>query len=634
MRTPLYRLSLCTMIFGAILLSASSSPAQQAVTTAPVSVVPHLIKFSGALPGASNKAETVDVKFSLYAAQTGGEALWTETQQVSLDPSGKYSVLLGSVAALPDSAFAQGQARWIGVTLGSEQESARTILVATPYSLKASDSETLGGHPASDFTLKNALPASGTDITQINVGSGITGGGTGPTVTLGLSSSYLESLGNNIYPQIAGTNTMTGKNTYTAGKLLIGSSPVLSTANIIAGSEVVLSTSGSNVTVGVNGPGLLKLANGYYPQLGTANSFTGNNTFTTNLEINGALSSGQIYVLSPLTGSYALVGNNESGTASSNITGGVAGLGLTRGVYGFSTDTSANPAAGVFGITSGSNISDTGVYGAAPQGTSATGVYGVAVNSSNEGSGFVGSDQVTQGVWGDGPSETPSYVPVGVLGTTDDGIAGIFANNSPSGHWTLAVQNDDTTGKASPLLVLNTFTGTLCTIDGDSNFSCDGSYTSTHAVEGRKLSTFSVQSAENWIEDAGGSQLSSGHAHITLDAAFLGTVNTGVDYRVFLTPNGDSKGLYVISKQSGSFDVVESGGGHSNISFDYRIMAKRKGSESARLTDVTVRSYKNRLVTGRKTAARPTVQRRPPDLAVPMAHPLPVAAVHQQSIEK
>jgi len=315
MHLPLHRLTLCTLVAGTMLLAAAASPAQEAVTTtAPVSVVPHLIKFSGALPNAPAKAEMVDVKFSLYAAQTGGEALWTETQQVSLDPSGKYSVLLGSVSALPSSAFANGQARWIGVTLSGEQESARTILVATPYSLKASDSETLGGHPASDFTLKNALPASGTDITQINVGSGITGGGTGPTVTLGLSSSYLESLGNNIYPQIAGTNTMTGKNTYTAGKLLIGSSPVLSTANIIAGSEVVLSTTGSNVTVGVNGPGLLKLANGYYPQLTANNSFSGTNTFTKAV----TFASGQAF-----PGTVSLSANNTftgSDTFSKTIT--------------------------------------------------------------------------------------------------------------------------------------------------------------------------------------------------------------------------------------------------------------------------------------------------------------------------
>ena len=547
MRTPLYRLSLCTMIFGAILLSASSSPAQQAVTTAPVSVVPHLIKFSGALPGASNKAETVDVKFSLYAAQTGGEALWTETQQVSLDPSGKYSVLLGSVAALPDSAFAQGQARWIGVTLGSEQESARTILVATPYSLKASDSETLGGHPASDFTLKNALPASGTDITQINVGSGITGGGTGPTVTLGLSSSYLESLGNNIYPQLAGTNTLTGKNTYSSGKLFIGSAPVLSTANIIAGSEVVLSTSGSNVTVGVNGPGLLKLANGYYPQLGTANTFTGNEV------VNSAA--------------------GEAVYATSSFPGGAGFYGVAEGSY----------SAGVAGF------GDVGFYGVATGGLAANaGVLGVYEGYSGEyetvSSGYGGSIGV--GVWGDASSDNG----MGIVGTTDtdNGVAGYTA----ASYAAIYAQSDYTSGASGGYLfgAYSSVTNQECLIDNNANLSCDGSFAVSNLTpDQHRVETYNVQSSENWIEDFGSGDLQSGHAVITLDPTFAKIVNTGVAYHVFLTPNGDSKGLYVTSRGTNSFEVRESSGGTSNMSFDYRIVAKRAGKESLRLVDVTER---------------------------------------------
>jgi hypothetical protein len=56
---------------------------------------------------------------------------------------------------------------------------------------------------------------------------------------------------------------------------------------------------------------------------------------------------------------------------------------------------------------------------------------------------------------------------------------------------------------------------------------------------------------------------------------------------VFLTPNGDCKGLYVSQKSPTSFVVRELGGGTSNIVFDYRIMAKRKGYEQTRLADKT-----------------------------------------------
>jgi hypothetical protein len=96
-----------------------------------------------------------------------------------------------------------------------------------------------------------------------------------------------------------------------------------------------------------------------------------------------------------------------------------------------------------------------------------------------------------------------------------------------------------------------------------------------------------MQEAENWLEDAGSGQLVNGVAHVSLEPVFRQTVNTGVEYHVFLTPDGDCKGLYVSAKSSGGFDVHELGGGRSSIAFEYRIMAKRTGYESARLVDVT-----------------------------------------------
>ena len=52
-------------------------------------------------------------------------------------------------------------------------------------------------------------------------------------------------------------------------------------------------------------------------------------------------------------------------------------------------------------------------------------------------------------------------------------------------------------------------------------------------------------------------------------------VNLDVPYKVFLTPDGNCRGLYVYRKSATTFEVRELGRGHSNISFDYRIVAKR-----------------------------------------------------------
>lgn len=98
-----------------------------------------------------------------------------------------------------------------------------------------------------------------------------------------------------------------------------------------------------------------------------------------------------------------------------------------------------------------------------------------------------------------------------------------------------------------------------------------------------------MQAPESWFEDFGSGTLVNGSAMVTLDPTFRQTVNTITDYHVFLTPNGDCKGLYVSHKSAGSFEVRELGAGHSGVAFDYRVVAKRRGYEYARLVDVTER---------------------------------------------
>ena len=106
----------------------------------------------------------------------------------------------------------------------------------------------------------------------------------------------------------------------------------------------------------------------------------------------------------------------------------------------------------------------------------------------------------------------------------------------------------------------------------------------------------SVQAADNWMEDAGSGQLHNGAAVVTLEAEYAQTVNTTMDYHVFLTPNGDCKGLYVSQKSPTSFEVHELGGGTSSVTFDYRIMARRQGLETVRLADIAGKIQKDTRV--------------------------------------
>ncbi|MBI4443335.1 MAG: hypothetical protein HY649_08175, partial [Acidobacteria bacterium] len=80
---------------------------------------PRLIQFTGVIKDAmgSPRAGVVGLTFALYPEQEGGAPLWLETQNVTADEQGRYTVLLGSttIEGLPLELFATGEARWLGV---------------------------------------------------------------------------------------------------------------------------------------------------------------------------------------------------------------------------------------------------------------------------------------------------------------------------------------------------------------------------------------------------------------------------------------------------------------------------------------------------------------------------------------
>ncbi len=95
--------------------------------------------------------------------------------------------------------------------------------------------------------------------------------------------------------------------------------------------------------------------------------------------------------------------------------------------------------------------------------------------------------------------------------------------------------------------------------------------------EGRRI-LFCPESPEVWFEDFGSAKLENGHCHVELEALFLDCVKINQDHpmKVFIQLNGNCNGVYV-EKGATGFDVLELGDGRSDVVFDYRIVAKRKG---------------------------------------------------------
>jgi len=77
--------------------------------------VPSLINYSGVLKDSTGKALTSisGVTFSIYQDEEGGSPVWLETQNVTPDPSGRYTVQLGATSGsgLPSDLFQSGEAR-------------------------------------------------------------------------------------------------------------------------------------------------------------------------------------------------------------------------------------------------------------------------------------------------------------------------------------------------------------------------------------------------------------------------------------------------------------------------------------------------------------------------------------------
>jgi hypothetical protein len=132
--------------------------------------------------------------------------------------------------------------------------------------------------------------------------------------------------------------------------------------------------------------------------------------------------------------------------------------------------------------------------------------------------------------------------------------------------------------------------GGFCTVDTNGHLHCDGGTSVAAAVDNgqRQVALYAVESPQNWFEDFGSGRLASGAATAALDPTFVQTVNAS-GYHVFLTPKGDCRGLYVDHETTAGFEVHELGGGQSNVPFDYRIVALRRGYEGVRLEDMTER---------------------------------------------
>jgi len=449
------------------------------------------------------------------------------------------------------------------------------------------------------FIAGQTFPGTGT-VTSVGSGAGLTGGpitssgslsiATGGVTNAMLAHSSLTVAANSPLTGggavSLGGSTSLGLKTCAASQILEFTGGAWTCVNIPSGTVTSVG-SGLGLTGGpITGSGTLAINTSVVPQLAAANSFSNTNTFsvsgsTPGLAVNTASSGDGIDIaVSSSSGFGVLIqGSSFEGVRADGPFYPLVGFGGGgEGVYGES-DTDSDFSVGLIGLEGGGTQIDIGVEGYSAS-TIGVGNYGQTISASNEGGSISGSAAI--GVWGDTSGDW------GVLGTTDEGDS-IVGFNASEPFATGYFENDEVASSDAPVLVtVGGNVGGACMFDVSGDMYCSGSKSAVVPVDGgaRKVALYAVESPKNWFEDFGSGHLSSGSAVIELESTFAQTVNTQ-SYHVFLTPNGDCKGLYVSQKSAGGFEVRELGGGTSSIEFDYRIVAERKGYENIRMADKT-----------------------------------------------
>jgi hypothetical protein len=285
-----------------------------------------------------------------------------------------------------------------------------------------------------------------------------------------------------------------------------------------------------------------------------------------------------------------VLGTSESGNGvlgTSTTSNGVRGISSQgAGVSGRCEDPSGS---GVFGeAVVGGVGGGTGVRGEAAG--AGNGVWGEAADG---GFGVRGLATGTgTGVWGDGPGGTGA---AGVVGNAPGGGDGVWGQADGGGNGVV--------GHAPAPGFAGVFHGNVH-INGDLTTQGAKSAVLSHS-DGSLRRMYALESPESWFEDLGRAEIVEGRAQVDLDDEFAAMVQTD-DYHVFLTPEGETQGLYVSARRPDEFEVREQQGGTGNLTFSYRIVARRGDIEAGRLQRIEPPA-------AQAESLRPKSSERPPE---------------------
>jgi hypothetical protein len=258
------------------------------------------------------------------------------------------------------------------------------------------------------------------------------------------------------------------------------------------------------------------------------------------------------------------------GDSRGSSTWGVYGVGaMADGVHGVTSSINGN--SGTSGISTGMSGSAHGVYG-----------------RSSNGQGVYGTSSSDNGVEGHSTGSGASGVAGIQRGTSSGSGDGVYAESADTTNFYEALEAKADSSNTYIFEGYNASTDALCTIDYNATLACTGgavvkNLRARHRnANGEHVLAYAAESATATIEDVGTARMDRGVANVAINPAFASVMDRKW-YYVFLTPLGDTRGLYVSMKTASAFQVRETEHGRSTLEFDYRIVAHPLDAENDRL---------------------------------------------------
>ena len=258
------------------------------------------------------------------------------------------------------------------------------------------------------------------------------------------------------------------------------------------------------------------------------------------------------------------------GNSTGSSTWGVYGVGANAdGVHDVTSTINGN--SGTSGISTGTSGQGHGVYG-----------------RSSNGQGVYGTSSSNNGVEGHSTGSGASGVAGIQRGTSSGSGDGVYSESADTTNLYEALEAKADSSNTYIFEGFNASTDGLCTIDYNATLSCTGgavvkNVRTRHTdANGEHVLAYAAESATATIEDVGTSRMVAGVANVQIDPAFASVIDRKW-YYVFLTPLGDTRGLYVSMKTASGFQVRENEGGRSRVEFDYRIVAHPLDAKNDRL---------------------------------------------------